>query len=441
MTWDWALDGWIILAGVLSATSCALLGNYLVLRKMSLMGDAISHAVLPGLAIAFILSNSRSAWPMFMGAVIVGVFTALMIEAINRYGKVETGAAMGVVFSTLFAIGLVLIRQVADHVDLDPGCVLYGNIVQIPLDAFGGGIPPAITNLAVVLALNAAFVALLYKELKISSFDPELATTQGINASWMHYALMIMTAVTTVANFEVVGSILVIAMLIVPPVVAHLLTDRLGAMIALSLVVAISAAMGGHVLALFGPGWIGLDATANTSAMMAVVAGMLLALALLFSPHHGLIGRAYHRWALAQRIVQQDILGLLYRWHEMRPGENQPLPREHVLEAVGDGALARWAIRSLLRRCHVESRIVGGCERGLELSKEGRAAATQLIRSHRLWEVYLAKHFNLPPDHLHEPAERMEHFITDELHEQLAHDLTMPSHDPHGRSIPEPDNP
>ena len=121
--WDWSIDGWILAVGLLSTCSCALLGNYLVLRKLSLMGDAISHAVLPGLAIAFILSGSRATWPMFLGAVVVGLLTALLTQAITRYGKVEQGAAMGVVFSIFFAIGLVLIRQAADHVDLDPDCV------------------------------------------------------------------------------------------------------------------------------------------------------------------------------------------------------------------------------------------------------------------------------------------------------------------------------
>jgi len=437
MTWEWSLDGWIVLVGILSACSCALLGNYLVLRQQSLMGDAISHAVLPGLAIAFILADSRAAWPMFLGAVVVGVLTAVLTEWITRYGKIEHGAAMGVVFSILFAIGLVLIRQAADHVDLDPGCVLYGNIVQVPLDAMVDDIPPAARNLGIVLALNLLFVLLFYKELKLAAFDPDLATTLGINASVMHYALMVMVATTTVANFESVGSILVIAMLIVPAATAHLLTDRLGLMILLSLVVAIASAVGGHLLAVFGPGWVGMDVSANTSAMMTVVAGLLLVLALFFSPQYGLIARIIHRIALSDQIVRQDILGLLYRWHELRPRADEAMRRRDVLAAVGDSLVVRRALRRLATALLIRVDGAPGGDAGLVLTSEGLIHAVRVVRSHRLWEAYLAKHFQLPVDHLHAPAERMEHYLTPTMSEELRVALTDPSHDPHGKPIPD----
>lgn len=435
MGWNWGIDGWIVLVGILSACSCALLGNYLVLRKLSLMGDAISHAVLPGLAIAFILTGSRSSWPMFVGAIAVGGLTALLTEAITRYGKVEHGAAMGVVFSILFAVGLILIRQAADHVDLDPGCVLYGNIVQIPLDAIATTVPPAVLNLSIVLVLNLLFVGLFYKELKISAFDPDLATTQGINASAMHYALMIMVAITTVANFEAVGSILVIAMLIVPGVTAHLLTDRLGMMILLSLGVAVASAVWGHVLAAFGPGWIGLEASANTAAMMAVVAGALLGAAILFSPQQGILAKVVHRAALSAQIVRQDILGLLYRWRELHDGRGQAMRRDDVLAAVGGGRIARRALRRLARLRSIERINLEG-QAHFRLTGSGVAEAVQLVGSHRLWESYLDKHFDLAADHLHAPAERVEHYITPEMREQLRDQLTDPTHDPHGKPIP-----
>jgi manganese/zinc/iron transport system permease protein len=131
--WSWSLDGWIIVAGVLSAVAASLPGNFLLLRRMSLLGDAISHAVLPGLAVAFFISSSRSSLPMFAGAAVVGVLTAVFTEWIRNVGEVDEGASMGVVFTTLFALGLVLIVQAADHVDLDPGCVFYGAIESTPL--------------------------------------------------------------------------------------------------------------------------------------------------------------------------------------------------------------------------------------------------------------------------------------------------------------------
>ena len=168
---------------------------------------------------------------------------------------------MGIVFTTLFAMGLLLIVQAADRVDLDPGCVLYGAIELTPLDVLfewrigelSIGVPRAALVLAVVLLLNLGFVLLLFKELRLSSFDPQLATTLGFSARTMHYLLMTMVAITTVASFESVGSIIVIAMLVVPPATAHLLTDRLGVMIGLSMVIAAGTAVLGHVAALTLP--------------------------------------------------------------------------------------------------------------------------------------------------------------------------------------------
>jgi manganese/zinc/iron transport system permease protein len=342
---------------------------------------------------------------------------------------------MGVVFSILFAIGLILIRQAADHVDLDPGCVLYGNIVQIPLDALVEDIPPAARNLAFVFALNVLFVGLLYKELRVAAFDPELATTLGVNANVMHYALMIMVAITTVANFESVGSILVIAMLIVPPVTAHLLTDRLGAMILVALVIATFSAVVGHLAALYGPGMFGMDVAANTSAMMATVAGAVLFLTILFAPEHGLVARVYHRAKLTSRIIRQDLLGLLYRWEERAGQAGGAMPRRELLTAVGQGVLSQRAL-ARLRGLHEIDIQKSGEGETVRLTDTGRDAASRLVGAHRLWEAYLDKHFQLAPDHLHEPAHRMEHFITPALREELRDQLTNPSQDPHGTAIP-----
>ena len=295
MVW-YAIDTWIVIVGVLAAVSCALLGNFLVLRKMSMMGDAISHAVLPGLAIAFLVTGARASFAMFVGAAIVGVLTAVFTQWISRFGNVDRGASMGIVFTTLFALGLLLIVQAADHVDLDPSCVLYGAIELTPLnvawrfEVFGLsiGAPRAVLVLAGVACVNVTFIALFFKELRISSFDPELATTMGINANLMHYLLMTLVAVTTVAAFEAVGSVIVIAMMIVPAAAAHLLTDRLGTMVSISVLLAGLSALLGHVSALIVPGWFGFEST-STSGMMAVMAGLLFGIVLLFAPRYGII--------------------------------------------------------------------------------------------------------------------------------------------------------
>ncbi|MGF1450334.1 MAG: metal ABC transporter permease [Opitutales bacterium] len=302
MTWLVA-DTWIVVVGALCAVACALPGCFLVLRQMSLMGDAISHAVLPGLAVAFLLTGSRSSLTMFVGAAVVGVLTAVFVQAISHWGRVERGAAMGIVFTTLFALGLLLIVQAADYVDLDPGCVLYGAIEWTYTDVLfaipmGEGaviaVPRAAVVMGVVLLVNLAIIVLLFKELRISAFDPELASAMGIHAGVMHYLLMTMVAVTTVAAFEVVGSIIVIAMLIVPGATALLLTNRLWAMLVISAVFAVLSAVLGHLAALLTPGllnalvgifnpqWAAFSGT-STAGMIAVVSGVLFAVAWGFS--------------------------------------------------------------------------------------------------------------------------------------------------------------
>lgn len=294
MNWT-SIDTWIVVTGVLCAMACALPGCFLVLRKMSMMGDAISHAVLPGLAIAFLVGGTRASLPMFLGAAVTGVLTAVFTQWIGRFANVDRGAAMGVVFTTLFAIGLVLIVQAADHVDLDPGCVLYGAIEFTPLDTviIGGlELPRAAAVNGGVLLFNAIVIALLYKELKLSAFDPALAETLGFSSSFLHYLLMTMVAVTTVAAFESVGSIIVIAMLIVPAATAQLLTRRLLPMLLLGVVLAAASAVLGHLGALLLPPLLGFDST-TTSGMMAFAAGVIFILAWVFAPREGLIMRRF----------------------------------------------------------------------------------------------------------------------------------------------------
>lgn len=433
MSWT-LLDTWIVVTGALGAMSCALLGSFLLLRRLSMMGDAISHAVLPGLAVAFLLTESRGSWPMFVGAALTGILTAAFTQWLHSHGKVDEGASMGIVFTFLFAVGLILIVRGADAVDLDPGCVLYGAIELTPLDtvaAAGWNVPRAALTTGLTLLINAAFVTLFFKELRISAFDPELATTLGFHSTILHYLLITLVAVTTVACFESIGSILVIAMLIVPAATAFLLTDRLAKMVGLAVVIAAAAAALGHVGAITLPPRFGFADT-STAGMMAVAAGGLFFAAMIAAPRNGILARAVHRAALSLRIAREDVLGLLYRIEELPP---PPLPTDPatVLEsAVGTNRLTtRMALRMLRHYGLVSFR-----DHNYVLTARGRETARGLVRSHRLWESYAAKHFGLPADHLHLPASRVEHYISGQLREEIARDVEDARRDPHGHPIP-----
>jgi manganese/zinc/iron transport system permease protein len=418
-------DLWIVATAAACSIACGLLGCFLVLRRMSLLGDAISHAILPGLAAAFVLTNSREPLAMLSGALVVGVLTALLSHGLTRWGRVPEDSAMGVVFTSLFALGVVLITLAARNVDLDPGCVLYGLIEFSPFDTttvLGLELPRSFVWLSVILAANTALVTLFYKELKIVCFDPYLATTMGISAAVVHYGLMTAVAATCVASFEAVGSILVVSMLVAPGATAHLLTDRLSRMLWIAAGVAGLSAVVGYVLAV----WL----NTSVAGMVSTVVTGLFVCAVLFAPRYGWVAKQLRRLALSLRIAQEDILGLHYRWHERAAGHEALTPNQ-TLEATQGGLLGRLAIANLMRRGHLRR----SCDGTLVPTESGLRAAQPVVRGHRLWESYLARRLNISPERVHTTAHRAEHYLSDALQAKLDEHVEGES-DPHGRPIP-----
>lgn len=276
---------WIILTGSLVATCCSLLGCYLILRRMAMVGDAISHAVLPGIVIAFLLTGSRESLPMLIGAGLFGVLTTFIIEFFHRYARVQADASIGVTFTWLFAIGIILLSVFAGQVDLDQDCVLYGEIAYVPLDLWitDGGLslgPNTVWSLGIVTLLVLLFIVVGYKELFLTAFDPAYAAAIGISTSAWYYSLMSAVSLTTVASFESVGAILVVALLVGPPATAYLLTDNFKTMLLLSVVAGVIASVVGYYLAVWVDGSI--------AGAIATFIGFEFLLALLFSPARGL---------------------------------------------------------------------------------------------------------------------------------------------------------
>ncbi len=285
-----------LLIGTFAAIACALPGNFLVLRKQALIGDAISHVVLPGIVVAFLLTGSISTWPMMLGAAGAAVVAVMMIEAIRRLGQIEPGAAMGVVFTTMFAGGVLLLEQTdTSTVHLDVEHALYGNLESlIWLDAVGwtslwdiqalAGLPPELPRIALTLAGVTLFTWLFWRPLKISTFDEGFARTIGIRTGALGMALVIVAAIAAVAAFDAVGSIIVIAMFICPPAAARMMTNRLETQIGWSVVFAVISAVAGYVLAGYGPLWLGATDAVSAAGMIATVSGLILACAAVWGP-------------------------------------------------------------------------------------------------------------------------------------------------------------
>jgi len=430
--WLWELDGWIVLAGILCAVAASLVGNFLVLRKTSMLGDAISHAVLPGLAAAFLITGSRHSLPMFIGAALVGIFTAVMTQWIRDSGKVDEGASMGVVFTTLFALGLVMIVRAADTVDLDPGCVLYGAIELTPLDTVSLGsleVPRVILTLGLVTGINLAFVVAFFKELRLTSFDTFYADTAGFASRRIHYLLMTLVAITAVASFESVGSILVVAMFIVPPAAARLLTDRLSVMVFMSAFLGAIAAITGHWSAVALPRMIGYSST-STAGMIAVMSGVILALAIVFSPKEGFLARYIRGLKLELSILRDDVLAFLFRIQERAPNTFT----SHGQISTSLSANPLW-VRFILTRERHRGRLIYG-DSGYRLSTTGTQSAVNLVRAHRLWEQYLVDQTGMNNDRIHDHAERFEHIADKQIRDDLERETQYPKSDPHGSPIP-----
>lgn len=294
-------SGFIILvAGVLAASACALVGTFLVLRKMSLMSDAIAHAVLPGLVAGYFFAGGSNIIFASIFAAFAALLTVTFVELLKKSGKVKEDSAIGIAFPPMFALGVFLISKYFKHVHIDAHALLYGDIEFAPFDALyllGANLGPrSFWVMGALLLLNVLFIALFYKELKIATFDAGLAASLGLSPLLIHYALMVMLSITTVGAFTLVGVVLVVAFVIVPPSTAYLLTNRLPVMLLLSVLIGALSAIGGYFLAVY------FDV--SISGMMVTVNGFFFLLAFFLSPQDGLIT------ALRRRARQKIMFAL-----------------------------------------------------------------------------------------------------------------------------------
>ena len=292
-----------ILIGILAGISCAVPGNFLILKRQALIGDAISHVVLPGIVVAFIFTGVISTIPMLLGAAGAALVAVILIEIIKRLGKIEPGAAMGVVFTGMFALGVLILEQTdTSKVHLDVEHALMGNLESlIWLKAQGWQslfdldvlktLPDELFRIIFVCGFILFLTVIFWRWLKIVTFDEEYARTIGIYSSIINFSLIIITAIAAVAAFESVGSIIVIAMFICPPAAARLMTNKLGFQVIWSIVFAILAAIFGYIFAGYGPLWFGSENSVSAAGMIAVVSGVILLLTCMYGPCRESVGQ------------------------------------------------------------------------------------------------------------------------------------------------------
>lgn len=411
-----------LIGSMLLGISCGLLGSFIVVRKMALVGDALSHAVLPGVAIGFLWNMSKDPVAIFIGATVAGLLGTAVVNAIKQTTHLKEDTALGLVLAVFFAVGICLLTIIqrlptGNKSGIDK--FLFGQAAAIGVNDL------KLMSLVTVLAIVAVLV--FYKEFLVTSFDPGFARAVGIGVQLFHYALMLLVAFAVVIALQAVGVVLVSAMLITPAASAYLLTDRLHRMLWLAAVFGLIAGAAGAFFSFLGP-------NLPTGPFMVLGATSVFALAFLFGPKHGLVTRWIRHRSRSARTGRENTLKSVYHVLENRDfrGEGVSLRelaerrRETVEEARCEAA---ELVRHRLATAHEEGNL-------LFLTPEGLHLAAAIVRNHRLWELYLTNQAQIAVDHVHEDAEKIEHVLGEEVVRELERKLGYATTDPHGRAIP-----
>jgi len=394
-------------ASMLVGMACGVIGCFVILRGMALVGDAISHAVLPGVVIAFMLAGTGPL-ALFFGAMAAGVLTTVLINLIQNNSRIKGDSAIGLVFTVFFAVGVILISALPRGTHFDLKCFLFGNPLAVG--------KPDLWMMVIVAALVCGVVFLFFHPLRAASFDPVMAASVGLRPRAVHYLVMFLLAATVVASLQAVGIIMVVAMIIAPGATAYQWTDRLGVMLALSAVVGFFSAGMGFIVS-FWQNW-------PTGPAMTVVAGGLFILSMLFSPSYGIIANTVKRRRNVRHIAVEDLLKTLVRLPERRTTVDR------LADSTG---LGLEKIMSLGRYLVKKGLISVEGKNTFQLTERGEEEARSMLRTHRLWEVLLSK-TGIDEAQIHPMAERLEH--AHELADQLDLSLGSPERDPHGKKIP-----
>ena len=409
-TAEWAIRA--LLASSMVGLMCGILGCFIVLRNMSLIGDALSHAVLPGIFFAFIFFG-YSTIGFFLGSTIAGLIAGISISWIQQNVKTKNDAAIGIIFTAMFAIGVMGISWLnqSEGVHLDLKDFLFGNVLGISNED--------IVLTAVVLLYTIVSILLFYRFLFITTFQATIAETMGISPKRMHYFLMLLLSFAIVASLRTVGVILVVAMLITPAATALLLSDRLKTVVIISGLIGVLSAVLGLVFSIV------FQTTPGPA--MTIVATLFYFLAVIFSPQKGLLFKYLQTRIEKQRIMREDVLRQIIK---------NPLDKGMTLTELSQRLnLSREKIKSI-SQVMSRSRLLSTSNGLVFLSEEGIKKAEQLVRAHRLWETYQVRQMGLSSDQVHEAADLIEHFLSEELLDEIDSELGFPTRDPHNSPIP-----
>ncbi len=411
-----------LVGSMLLGISCGLLGSFIVVRKMALVGDALSHAVLPGVAIGFLWNMSKDPVAIFVGATIAGLLGTVVVHAIKQTTHLKEDTALGLVLAVFFAIGICLLTMIQR--------LPTGNKSGIDKFLFGQAAAIGANDLklmALVTVLSVVVVWMFYKEFLVTSFDSGFARAVNVPVQLFHYALMLLVAFAVVIALQAVGVVLVSAMLITPAAAAYLLTDRMHRMLWLASLFGLIAGAAGAFFSFLGP-------NLPTGPFMVLGATTVFIFAFAFGPKHGVFTRWLRQRSRSSRTKRENTLKSIYHVLEARDfkGDGVSLRElaERRRETVEEAQLqAAQLTRHGLATLHEEGNVIFLTPIGFQL-------AAAIVRNHRIWELYLTNQAHIASDHVHEDAEKIEHVLGEEVVRELERKLGYATTDPHGRAIP-----
>lgn len=411
---------YVVGGSVLLAVSSALVGCFTFLKKKALVGDAVAHAVLPGVCLSFILSGTKNPIYLIIGAFITGWLSLILIDVISRKSKIKEDTAIGLILSVFFGVGILLLTMIQHS----------GNAAQTGLNSFLFGKAAALIGFdLVVFSLISFFllfcVLFLYKEFTLISFDEHFAQSIGFPVKRLELALTTLTVLAVVTGIQAVGVVLMAAMLITPAAAARFWTDKLKVMLLLAAIFGALSGVSGAYISYVMPAM-------PTGPWIVMVISIIAISSFMLAPHRGILYRLYIQARIRTRIRNENILKLFYQLGETGNDFNQKRSIDEILEKR---PFKPQSLRSGLKVLNLQGFIKK--ENGhWSLTKQGENKGRRIVKLHRLWEVYLTEYLRIAPDHVHEDADNIEHILTPELEKRLENLLNYPKSDPHESSIP-----
>ncbi len=400
-----------LIASLMVGISCGLIGTYIMLRRLSLIGDALAHAVLPGVVIGFMVAG-KSALSLFVGALVAGILTSILISFVERNSKIKEDTSIGIIFTGAFALGILLVSQLKQvHIDLSS--YLFGDVLGVSDSDL---ILSSIITVIIIIS-----VVLFYKQLLVTSFDPTMAHIIGISTAIVHYFLMTLLSMSIVAGLQSVGVILIIAMLITPPATAFLLTDKLKKLLLLSCFFGVISAIIGLYLS--------YHLNFASGASIVLVSVFFFAMAFLFSPKEGIVIKSLRRIKNSRTNLMEDIIKQMNK-------NKSGVQTVQLIDSLSDilGISKSKIITSLKSIKKME--LIDLLNGNYILTEKGQRVADRLVRSHRLWETYITEKHIVNIEDIHQDAEKYEHILSDDLLAEIDEELGHPEKDPHGSPIP-----